>query len=599
MATGKLGSLYWDVNANTDQIERELQQTGITAKKTGKKLSKSFEAADKKARRLTSGVGLLKGAILAVASGAAIRSIININKEFENLQLTLDTVFGSASAGQAAMDQIKDFATKTPFDIQTLSKAFIQLKGAGLSPTEEMLTVLGDAASATTNKLASFEALVRITTRSVGGGLGLEELEQLVSNGIPVYKILQEQIGKSRLELSELGQTAEGAKIIMDGLMKGLDEQFGGGMARAADTLDVALSNAGISGKNLILELGEGGLTDAMKELAEGTGELFDELGPIANIIGGALSIAVDGITLSVKGLSAAIALVGDGLKSLERDGDNTFIKLKQNQFGVNLIDDLDKRREAQNLFGGYSAHNKDLITENLAEVINAREHDAAVRQNRETFKRNNTRGGPNDGADFYGIGSTNIVSQTLSTMGDDYEELATKIKDENEELKKSFEDFGEEISDVFADSLVNGENLFDGLESVAKRAISNIISKMIETQLIAPALTSFFPALFGGGTPAFGSGAHPGSRASGGPVVKGSSYFINEHRGRGEIFTPSSSGHVTSRNQMNDGGIVINNVVNASSGVQKQDLAGAIPAIEKITRSNAEDLRRRRGGKL
>ncbi|HAF89413.1 MAG TPA: hypothetical protein DCG23_06520, partial [Deltaproteobacteria bacterium] len=119
--------------------------------------------------------------------------IVNVTSQFEDLQLTLNTVFKGAKQGESAFAFINEFAQKTPFDIETLTKSFIQLGGAGVKPTEKLLTTLGDAASATVNRLQTFEALTRIVTRAVGGGLGLEELEQLVSAGIPVYKILNDE----------------------------------------------------------------------------------------------------------------------------------------------------------------------------------------------------------------------------------------------------------------------------------------------------------------------------------------------------------------------------------------------------------------------
>ena len=65
-----------------------------------------------------------------------------------------------------------------------------------------MLDTFAGAASVTTDSLGAFQALVRITQRSMGGGLGLEELEQLAQRGIPVYEILAQKIGVTRTQIA-------------------------------------------------------------------------------------------------------------------------------------------------------------------------------------------------------------------------------------------------------------------------------------------------------------------------------------------------------------------------------------------------------------
>ena len=191
--------------------------------------------------------------------GLAAAPIANVGRKFEDLKISLNTVFGSITAGSAAFDQIRDFATESPFQVADLSKAFIQLKSAGIEPTKEMFDRFSDAASVTTDSLGAFEALVRITQRSVGGGLGLEELEQLAGRGIPVYEILAEKLGVTRQEISDMGQEAEGAAKIMDALGIGLEERFGGTTAAKMDTVNQKISNLSDSFDGLALAVFEEG----------------------------------------------------------------------------------------------------------------------------------------------------------------------------------------------------------------------------------------------------------------------------------------------------------------------------------------------------
>ena len=84
-----------------------------------------------------------------------------------------------------------------------------------------------------------------MTTRSVGGGLGLEELNIIIDAGVPALAIFQEKLGLTRAQLGEFGATAEGATILVDTLKEGLKERFGGGMAKAAQSLSTTFSNLG------------------------------------------------------------------------------------------------------------------------------------------------------------------------------------------------------------------------------------------------------------------------------------------------------------------------------------------------------------------
>ena len=160
----------------------------------------------------------------------------------EHRKQVLNTVFGSVNAGAGAFNKIINFAQTTPFQIESVSKAFIQLKGAGIEPSLDMLQTFADTASTSVDQLGAFEAMVRLVSRSAAGGLGLEEINQLDDRGIPATKILTEQLGVTRLELSKFGQTAEGAAEMVNLLISGMQERFGGAMAEKMDNLSTKTS---------------------------------------------------------------------------------------------------------------------------------------------------------------------------------------------------------------------------------------------------------------------------------------------------------------------------------------------------------------------
>ena len=273
---------------------------GPLNKKVGK-LDKQFDKVDKSIKK-TSGSfskmkGLLAGAITVGGLGVFTKNVVEASSRAEDLKTTLSTVTGSAEEGDKAFKFINDFATRTPFDIETLTETFIKLKSSGIEPTEELLTTFGDMAAITTDRVGSLNAITDLFSRTTSGGLGLEDLNRLADRGIPVFDIFQEKLGLSRLEISEFGKSAEGAATLKDALLEGLNEDFGGGMEKASKNLSVSLSNLKIAGNNALIAVGEGGLSSAINDAALKMSEFLVENEDLAIMLGEKLGQAVTFVT--------------------------------------------------------------------------------------------------------------------------------------------------------------------------------------------------------------------------------------------------------------------------------------------------------------
>ncbi len=223
--------------------------------------------------------GLIRNAFVALGGAAVIRSVGQTAASFQDLQNSLNVVFGSVDAGAAAFERVQGFAATTQFSVQTLTQAFVQLKGAGVEPTEELLQTFADTASVTTDQMGTFQAALDLVSRSTAGGLGLEDLNRLADRGIPVFNILQDRLGLARLELSEFGKTADGARRITAALLDGLQENFGGALSSQVGLINFELNQLGDAADKFKVALfsavagdaGEGirGLTNAVNRLAD------------------------------------------------------------------------------------------------------------------------------------------------------------------------------------------------------------------------------------------------------------------------------------------------------------------------------------------
>ena len=313
-------------------------------------IEKSLRRVERQSRSLNLALKGVGAALIAVVSTRAISSVVRITGEFEDLRTTLNTVTGSARNGAQAFNFVSRFATRTAFTTAQLTNTYIKLAGAGIQPTERLLTTFSDTAAVTTDRLGTLEAITDLFARTTAGGLGLEDLNRLADRGIPVFDILSEKLGLARTAVAEFGQSAEGAAEIKDALVAGLNERFGGATESTLNNLTVLVSNLGEAVKVAIGQFGEG-LSPALKEVTAGLTEFingnqgfFRTLGELAGdalrgIAGGIRSVADTLGLVQPGGLQRVLASVLDGFATLA-EGVTNSIQALLNAIGgsANLI---------------------------------------------------------------------------------------------------------------------------------------------------------------------------------------------------------------------------------------------------------------------
>lgn len=246
--------------------------------------------------------GVLAGIGLGAIATQAVTSIAN----FERLRVVLETVTGSATGAVNALKLIQGVSATTPFSVDQLGESFIKLQAAGITPTAEKLNLFADVASVTTDKVGALQAITDLYARTTAGGLGLEELNRLADRGIPVFDILSKRIGVSRLQLSELGKTADGAAIIIRQLEAGLSAQFGGAASKQLNTLSGQFE---ILKKNITnLFTGAGG--DQTSGLTKGLTDLLKVLNEVVVSSDGTAKSVGETLGSALRGLASTIGFV-------------------------------------------------------------------------------------------------------------------------------------------------------------------------------------------------------------------------------------------------------------------------------------------------
>lgn len=148
----------------------------------------------------------LGSAALSAAEGF-ISSGIEYNAQIEKYTTGFTNMLGSAEAAQQVMSQIQEDAAKTPFDVESLTKANQYLISAGenASYARNTIMALGDAVSATGGGNDELNRMSQNLQQIANTGKATTaDIKQFAYAGIDVYGILADYTGKSTAEVQKM-----------------------------------------------------------------------------------------------------------------------------------------------------------------------------------------------------------------------------------------------------------------------------------------------------------------------------------------------------------------------------------------------------------
>lgn len=633
-----IDELIVQIKADTRDLQKQLNQIDGKLKTTGAVGAGAIGGTLGGALSKTKGIALgLTGAFVAL--GAGMSKVAQIGAEFEDLKDSLDTVFGSMDAGDKAMQRVFQFAQTTPFQIETATKAFIALKSAGVEPNNRMLQVFADTASTSVDQLGVFEALIRTVQRSASGGLGLEELNMIMDRGIDVLGILNRELGLTKDEIAKFGATADGAKLITDALIEGLEKQFGGAMESKMDNLSTVTSNMTIAFKQLGDEVFKSGLGNFLKDMASSLTDLATSIAKNRAVAGG----RAIGIDFTTPEFTPREDVMQQRIISAEAENLNKILErritLQESNIRLNNILDTQFERGSriremldEGIITNETSYNalKDAIARNNKELIllQNKEQDILHIQKERTKGTNELtdaekeslkrKGELKQSATFLANeidklrGNTDELEFAQQNLGDvfrnnkklfedldietlpelqaEYDKLIQAGQDVEESFKESLEPAIQSMSLSFTSDFVNalmeGENALDSFDKFAKNMVSQIVSTFLQLTVVNQILNN----IFGLGLPTRTMGEIFGKKAGGGKIQKGTPTIVGE-RGA-EIFVPDSGGtimnNMNSKNAMGGTPIIVNQSVNFATGVVptvRAEVSKMMPQIAQVTK--------------
>ena len=611
MAT-ELDKLIVKVQADISDLQRGLAKANTAVKGASTKMQSGFDKANKSLDNFAK-TAFKVGAVVATAIGVvAVKGFFDVAVEIENLQVRLKALFGSASEGGKAFDEMAKFASKVPFSLGEIQRGSGSL--AVVSDDAEhlakLLKITGNVASITG---LSFQATAEQIQRSFAGGIASADMFR--------EKGVRQMLG---FEMGTKVSIEETARAFEDVFGEG--GKFGKASDELAKTLTGTVSMIGDKFFNFQRAVGEGffeKLKSQLKGLDSALSDNEKVVQAYGNMVGRALGGAVDSIGTVLKALGTTLKAV---------------FSLMIATFSINLMVGFHTALKAilvtmRSLAGVMTAMSGGLIKligkialaiavfTGLDSWLNSVAKSAKL----EAKELQRLEDWAEKVSEVYDLANGRLRenAEVLSEAKKKSIELAEhnkKLAQVMAEIESAFQDAGESMSDAFADAIVSGGNFKDAMKDIFQTVVKEIIATVVHIMIIKPLIESLSDKLndlknnmnsvggFSFGNPLTaglnlamaqantGGGWGMPKLASGGFVAPNKPYMVGE-RGA-EMFVPKTAGNIIPNSQMG-GGVVVNQNISFSTGVVptvRAEVMNLMPQIKKETVSAVAEARSRGG---
>lgn len=260
---GVQGAIHFDVTGDETDLLRALSSSrsaiiasGDTAEKEGAKIEQMF-------KRATSSVFAFFSAAQATSF---VKSMATVHGEFQQIEIALETILGSEREAATLMNQLRETAAKTPFDMKGIANGAKQLLAYGedAATVNETLIKLGNIAAGLSQPLGDLVYLYGTTMTQ--GRLYTQDFNQFVGRGIPMIKELAEYFGVAESEVRGLVEAGKVGFPEVQAVISSLTEEGGmffnlmekrstsviGKISNLGDSWDAALDKMGESSEGFI-----------------------------------------------------------------------------------------------------------------------------------------------------------------------------------------------------------------------------------------------------------------------------------------------------------------------------------------------------------
>ena len=247
-----------------DKVSQGVKGTGDEAGKSKKKLDSMGNSLEKvgKAAQLfaASTIGQKIAGFAAEIAQLGI-TCIQSAAQMKQYEIAFTTMLNSAEQGKKMLQDLKQFAASTPFDVPGVVSAGQQLMAFGFQAQEiiPMLTSLGDAAAGLGKGSAGVGQIAyAMGQMRTSGTLKTQDMMQLTNAGINAWQMLADASGKTIMEIKDL--TEKGAidsAAAVEIIVAGMNEKFGGMMQKTSTEVAGLMANIEETTGNTAATIGE------------------------------------------------------------------------------------------------------------------------------------------------------------------------------------------------------------------------------------------------------------------------------------------------------------------------------------------------------
>jgi len=264
--------------------------------------SKSNAAAHQESSQALGGLAT-KMAAIAAGAGLLTKGFLDASARMEQYRTTLQTISKSSEEADAQLQRMVKFAASTPFEMTGIVQAGVQLKSLGLD-VDRVLPLAGDLASVFGKDIT--EGAHALGKAMAGSQDGIQQLADTF--GITRQKMIQ--YGAATAGGGDISVRTAGDVAKLRGALEAIVKtDFGGAMAKQAETLNGKLSNLQDAITQLMTGIGDT-MAPTVKVVVGGATAMVEHLNQMPTTLKGVVGFSVAAVP-AIVGVAGAMRMVG------------------------------------------------------------------------------------------------------------------------------------------------------------------------------------------------------------------------------------------------------------------------------------------------
>ena len=251
--------LQFAITVQNEQAQRAIEQQTAATERMENRTQQAAAGMDKAFRQIAIAAGTMFSMQQAVGFA---NSIVQVRSQIQSLQVSFETLLGSKDKANAMFSELKDFAAKTPMQLQDLASAAQTLLGFNYDQSKvvDMLKSIGDISMGDAERFKRLS--LAFAQMSATGKLMAQDLMQMIAADFNPLSIMAEKTGKSISQLKdEMSKGAISAQDVEDAFRAATAEggKFYGMLLAQGQTMQGSLAQLEGAWADFLNSLGEKG----------------------------------------------------------------------------------------------------------------------------------------------------------------------------------------------------------------------------------------------------------------------------------------------------------------------------------------------------